>query len=94
MCKQDFVCDDLTAISQLLGDQKYLFGDTMTTVDCSLFGHLAQFYYVRLQDYPHKDFLLEKCTNLVEYIKRIEKELWADWEEQCKPEVMENKMVK
>ena len=88
----DFVCQDLKAISGLLGDNKYfLGGDTMTATDCSLFGHLAQFYYVRLRDFPHRDFLVKECPNLVDYVKRIEAEFWPDWEKDCRQDSMVNK---
>jgi len=87
---KDFICEDLTAISKLLGDKKYIFGDTMTTTDCSLFGHLAQFHYVKLPEYPHQEFLRDKCPNLVNFVENIEKELWPNWKEECKPESMKN----
>jgi len=87
----EFVCQDLKAISDLLGDKDYMLGDAMTTTDCSLFGHLAQFYYVKLRDFPLKDFLVNDCPNLVDYVKRIEAEFWPDWEHDCKQESMVNK---
>ena len=32
-----------------LGNKTFLHGDTPTTIDCALFGHLAQFLYIPLE---------------------------------------------
>ena len=39
---------DLKSISELLGEKKYFLGDTISTVDCALFGHLTQFMYIKI----------------------------------------------
>jgi glutathione S-transferase len=70
--------DDLRAISDYLGDKKYMNGDEPTRVDATLFGHLVQILYVPL-DSPHKDLLREECTNVVQYCNRIRDDFWPDW---------------
>ena len=42
----EFAREDLLALSEMLGDSPFLLGDTPSTVDCTLFGHLAQFLYI------------------------------------------------
>jgi len=88
----NFVCEDLHAISRLLGDKKYFFGEKLSETDCALFGHLAQFYYVNLSDFPMKNYLVGECPNLVSYIQRIREDIWPDWEEKCKADSMDNRM--
>lgn len=84
-------CIDLKAISKGLGDKKYfLTTDKPTTIDCTLFGHLAQFLYIPLP-FPQKRFLNEECKNLVEYVERIKSELWPDWEQMCNKSCMMGK---
>ena len=55
---------DLKAISDLLNNKDYLLGKSPTTVDCVLFGHLAQFLYIDI-GFPQKTYLEQNCPNLV-----------------------------
>merc|ERR1712029_144548 len=85
---KDFVCEDLTTISQLLREQKVHFWcEVMATRDCSLFGHLAQFHYVRLPEY--QEFMRNSVPTWWIMSKTL-KELWSNWDEQWKPESMKN----
>ena len=49
---------DLDAISRILGeDNKYVLGTSSpSTLDCTLFGHLAQFLYIPM-DFPQKAYM-------------------------------------
>lgn len=78
----DFGIQDFQAVSDLLGEKQYFFGDKMTTLDCYLFGHLCQVLYIPVE-YPHKEYIHKNCGNLVEYTERIKKELWPDWDIIC-----------
>ena len=83
---------DLDAISNLLGDKKYFLGTSKpSTIDCTLFGHLAQFLYIPMA-FPQKKYMHENCPNLVQLVERIKAEIWPDWEEMCKATCMEGKM--
>ncbi len=78
-----FSYDDLTALSNLLGEKKYFLGrDHATCIDCTIFGHLAQFLFIPI-DFPQKQFLYEKCPNLVNFVERFKAEHWVDWESKC-----------
>ena len=65
--------------SDYLGDKKYFFGDVATTIDCTLFGHLAQFLYIPL-DFPQKSYMNSKCPTLVAYVGRFKEQYWKDWD--------------
>lgn len=70
---------DLSAISNILGEQQFLFGDAMTTVDCYIFGHLSQILYIPSIDYPHVDWLKANCPNLIAFATRVIDQLWPEW---------------
>lgn len=86
---------DLDAISQILGeDNKYILGTkTATTLDCMLFGHLAQFLYIPM-DFPQKAYMHNKCKNIARLVDRIREEAWPDWYEMCDAKSMRGKMGK
>ena len=73
---------DLDAISVLLGDKPYLFGDQPTTLDCAVFGHLTQFLFIDI-NFPQEKYLRENACNLVNLVERIRTEVWPDWAEMC-----------
>lgn len=89
---EQFSFQDLQAISALLGDKKFLLtGDHPTTVDCTLFGHLAQFLYIPMA-FPQKKYIHEHCPNIVEHVDRMKALVWPDWDEACNAKCMEGKM--
>lgn len=73
-------CQDIQSLSDFLGTKKFVFGDTPTTLDCTLFGHLAQFLYIPM-DFPQKEYMKDHCNNVVEYVERFKKLYWEDWDE-------------
>jgi len=77
----EFAREDLLALSEMLGDSPFLLGDTPSTVDCTLFGHLAQFLYIDI-GFPQREVLVTECPNLVNLVERIKNEYWPDWEAQ------------
>ncbi|GMS99838.1 hypothetical protein PENTCL1PPCAC_22013, partial [Pristionchus entomophagus] len=74
---------DLTALSTLLGEKDYFFGDRPTTLDCSAFGLLVMFVYTPIYPSPIKRHLEENCANLVQLVQRMRERFWADWDEAC-----------
>lgn len=72
-------CQDIQSISDYLGEKKFIFGDVPGTLDCTLFGHLAQFLYIPL-DFPQKTYMKENCVNIVDYVDRFKEMYWRDWE--------------
>ena len=74
---------DLAALSCLLGQQRFFHGDNPSTLDCVVFGHLAQFLYIDIK-FPQAEFIRSEAANLLQLVERIRTELWPDWEEMCK----------
>ena len=72
-------CQDIQSISDYLGEKRFMFGDEPTTLDCTLFGHFAQFLYIPL-DFPQKIYIHENCDNIVKYMNRFKELYWKDWD--------------
>ena len=73
---------DLDVLSVMLADKPYLLGEAVTSLDCTVFGHLTQFLFIDI-NFPQEKYLREKCPNLVNLVERIKLEIWPDWEEMC-----------
>lgn len=72
-------CQDIQSISDYLGEKRFMFGDEPTTLDCTLFGHFAQFLYIPL-NFPQKIYIHENCDNIVKYMNRFKELYWKDWD--------------
>jgi glutathione S-transferase len=79
-----FCNDDLQAVSDYLGDKPYMFGNTPSTADCVVFGHVSQLLWIPI-DFPMQTYLKEKCPNVVDFMHRFREEFWPDWDELCAP---------
>ena len=55
-----------------------------------MFGHLVQFVYLPM-DIPQKQFICEKCPNLLQFVERMKDLLWPDWKEMCEGKCMDGK---
>ncbi|GMS99841.1 hypothetical protein PENTCL1PPCAC_22016 [Pristionchus entomophagus] len=75
--------EDLKAISIYLGDKPYFGGDRPTTIDATMFGHLASIVYIKSADGILLKYITETCPNLVQFVQRIKEKYWPDWEETC-----------
>merc|ERR1711977_817293 len=72
---EQFGKDDLKKLSEKLGEQKFFFGDEMSSLDLVVFSHVAQIAVVdKEQACPLRDFLENDCKNLGEFVERVE-----DW---------------
>lgn len=65
--------DDLQVIHAQLGNQKFLFGEKIHTIDACCYGFLANIFYFEI-DTPLKKFMISNNT-LVEYVQRIRNKL-------------------
>jgi len=70
---------DLKAISDWLGSNSYFHGSSPTTIDCTIFGHLAQFLYIDI-GFPQKTYLESDCPNLIQLVGNIRQKYWPDWD--------------
>jgi len=70
---------DLQALSDILGNYKFVMGDEPTTVDCTVFGNLATCYYLPY-DQPMKALLQKEFTNVRDLLERIKTRFFSDWD--------------
>jgi len=42
-------------------------------------------------DIPQKQFIREKCPNLLQFVERMKDLLWPDWNEMCEGKCMDGK---
>eukprot|EP00536_Pseudo-nitzschia_multiseries_P018708 jgi/Psemu1/316195/fgenesh1_kg.2945_\ len=75
--------EDLKALETLLSDNKYFFGQSHpSTIDCTVFGHLSQILYIRM-DFPQQKYLKESCPNLLRFMEYFRQTHFPDWEIIC-----------
>ncbi|KAF8366067.1 hypothetical protein PRIPAC_83896, partial [Pristionchus pacificus] len=74
---------DLKSISIFLADKPYFGGDHPTTLDATVFGHLAPFVYTPTPDGILTEHVKETYANLGQFIERVKEKYWPDWEETC-----------
>ncbi|GAB1600816.1 failed axon connections homolog [Argonauta hians] len=68
---------DLAALSEFLGKKDYLFGNSMTLADCTVFGLLVQICYNHTDSYLSE--LVNDCyPNLKVYCERIKNKYYPD----------------
>merc|ERR1711977_721210 len=78
---EQFGKDDLKKLSEKLAEQKFFFGDEMSSLDLVVFSHVAQIAVVdKEQACPLRDFLENDCKNLGEFVERVKEKIWVeDW---------------
>ncbi|VDK59909.1 unnamed protein product [Cylicostephanus goldi] len=69
---------DYDVYQALLDKQKFLFGDEIAAVDCSVFGQLATVLYLPYSTYA-KNLLKEEYPVLVDYCDRIKETVFGDY---------------
>ncbi|KAK3859174.1 hypothetical protein Pcinc_034686 [Petrolisthes cinctipes] len=81
---EEFGHNDLTVLSDLLGDKQFFFGDNPSTLDVVAFANLAQVAFMDKEvSYSLRDWMTENCSNLVEFCNRIKERAFPDWDEMC-----------
>ncbi|XP_045608834.1 failed axon connections isoform X1 [Procambarus clarkii] len=81
---EEFGHNDLTVLSDLLGDKPFFFGDIPTSLDVVAFANLAQVAFMDKEvSYSLRDWMTENCANLVEFCNRVKDRAFPDWEEMC-----------
>ncbi|KAK3720482.1 hypothetical protein RRG08_058370 [Elysia crispata] len=75
--------DDLAAISRMMGEHKFLFGDSrdcVTEFDCALFGQLCQLVW-QMPGCPVQENIAKKYPNLVNFCENMKTAFWPDWDD-------------
>ncbi|GMR30062.1 hypothetical protein PMAYCL1PPCAC_00257, partial [Pristionchus mayeri] len=73
----------LASISVFLGDKPYFGGERPTTLDATMFGHLAPFVYTWTPEGKLTKSVKETYPNLGKYVERVKEKYWPDWDETC-----------
>ncbi|KAL9904416.1 failed axon connections isoform X2 [Glossina fuscipes] len=81
---EEFGKNDLKVLSEMLDCKPFFFGDEPTTLDVVAFAVLSQLHFLS-KDVPYtlRDFMAEKCLNLVGHVSRMKDRCFPDWDEIC-----------
>merc|ERR1711872_717382 len=76
---EQFGKKDLQALSEMLGDKEFFFGDEPAMLDLVVYSHVAQLVMIE-KDYPRslRDYLEADCKNLVGLVNRMKDRCWGD----------------
>ncbi|CAM9905720.1 unnamed protein product [Bubo scandiacus] len=69
---------DMRTLAGLLGDKKYIMGPNVSTVDATVFGHLAQAMWTLPGTRPER-LIKGELINLAMYCERIRRKFWPEW---------------
>ncbi|CAB3411168.1 unnamed protein product [Caenorhabditis bovis] len=69
---------DIQAIDDILGDKKFLFGDRITSTDCSVFGQIAAVCYLPYRQ-QITDLLEDDFPRVQAYCDRIRAHYFPEW---------------
>merc|ERR1712130_405187 len=75
---EQFGKKDLQALSEMLGDKEFFFGDEPAMLDLVVYSHVAQLVMIE-KDYPCslRDYLEADCKNLVGLVNRMKDRCWG-----------------
>jgi glutathione S-transferase len=68
---------NLQAISDFLGNKKFMMGDEPSQVDASMFGILSSTLWIPVE-FPSKEYAYKNCPNLHFYLLRLKERFYAD----------------
>ncbi|XP_075159723.1 failed axon connections isoform X2 [Haematobia irritans] len=81
---EEFGKNDLKVLSEMLDCKPFFFGDEPTTLDVVAFAVLSQLHFLSKDvQYVLRDFMTEKCPNLVGHVSRMKDKCFPDWDEIC-----------
>ncbi|XP_049612634.1 failed axon connections homolog [Syngnathus scovelli] len=69
---------DMRTLAILLGNKKYLMGSKISTVDATVFGHLAPAMWTLPGTRPEQ-LIKGELINLAMYCERIRRRFWPEW---------------
>uniref|UniRef100_A0A914CDX5 Metaxin glutathione S-transferase domain-containing protein n=1 Tax=Acrobeloides nanus TaxID=290746 RepID=A0A914CDX5_9BILA len=68
---------DFIAIETILGDKKFIFGDKVHEIDCTIFGHMASFTFLPY-DHEAKRILREEFPTIKNHMDRMAKMFFSE----------------
>ncbi|XP_014836562.1 PREDICTED: failed axon connections homolog isoform X1 [Poecilia mexicana] len=69
---------DMRTLATLLGDKKYFMGSKMSTLDATVFGHLAQAMWTLPGTRPEQ-LIKGELINLAMFCERMRRKFWPEW---------------
>ncbi|XP_056619545.1 failed axon connections homolog [Triplophysa dalaica] len=69
---------DMRTLATLLGDKKYIMGSKLSSVDATVFSHLAQAMWTLPGTRPEQ-LIKGELINLAMYCERIRRKFWPEW---------------
>ncbi|XP_046377283.2 failed axon connections homolog [Haliotis rufescens] len=75
-----FLERDLQAVSDILGQKKFLMGDKPCEADCAVFGQLSQLHWHAVGN-ELETILKDKFPSLAAYCERVKAAYWPDWDD-------------
>ncbi|KAF0045023.1 hypothetical protein F2P81_001552 [Scophthalmus maximus] len=69
---------DMRTLATLLGDNKYFMGSKMSTLDATVFGHLAQAMWTLPGTRPEQ-LIKGELINLAMFCERMRRRFWPEW---------------
>ncbi|OXA55844.1 failed axon connections homolog [Folsomia candida] len=76
---EQLTLNDLTLLSELLGDKKFILGETPCEYDATIFGHLTQVTW-GLPGSIYEAAVQKDLKNLKEYAIRMKETFYPDWD--------------
>ncbi|KAE9547746.1 hypothetical protein FO519_009041 [Halicephalobus sp. NKZ332] len=80
---EEIVKKDLRALSNLLGDQPYFFGEKPNSFDVTAFAHLAMLLSCPQPNDNVLKFVESSTSNLKSFFDRVKDLAWPDWDHVC-----------
>jgi glutathione S-transferase len=72
---------DLGVVSTLLGNKKFLFGDSVSEIDATVFGFMGNVVWgLGSGKTPFHDALFKDFPNIIAYCEMMRELYWPDWE--------------
>ncbi|GMR45996.1 hypothetical protein PMAYCL1PPCAC_16191, partial [Pristionchus mayeri] len=80
---QEIAKEALKSISIFLGNKPYFGGNHPSTLDATMFFHLAQFVFTPTPNGILTNCVKETYPNLNNFVGRVKDKYWPDWDETC-----------
>ena len=80
---QEILKRDLSALSNLLGDKPFFFGDKPNSFDATAFAHLAMLLSCPQPNDEVLKYVDSSTSNLKSFFERVKALAWPDWDHVC-----------
>lgn len=74
------VNQDIQAVSDYLGEKRFMMGEKASLVDAAVFGIMANLLWVDTTS-PMHDKITKECENIETFCNTMKETFWPDWDE-------------